>query len=124
MCSIIHSLHWIKEKETLLLAVTPSERSQINQNDKKKIFLVIAQWQLFTALFSPSHFHKAYITQEIQNATLLTSMILIAAQLVKFKCFFFFPRALIFYIAFFPVVLQVMTKALLQTNLLRNLFWL
>lgn len=37
-----------------------------------------------------------------------------AVRLVDFKCFF--PTALIFYIALFPVVLQLKPKALLPTN--------
>lgn len=53
----------MKEQETLLLAVTPGKHSQLNPNDKDKIFLGIADGQVLTAFFSPSHFATdAYIT--------------------------------------------------------------
>lgn len=107
----------MKEQETLLLAVTPGKHSQLNPNDKDKIFLGIARWAGLNCFFFSFAFRNWCLcnTKEIQNGTLSSSMILIAAQLFDLGVFSF-PRALIFYIAFFPVVLQVTTKALLQTN--------
>lgn len=63
--------------------------------------------------FFPSHF--AYIKHlGIDHCWLASYWLPYSSSILSA---FFFPRALIFYIAFFPVVLQLKTKALLPTNI-------